>query len=132
MLLIVNPGAHWNPGERHSPEASAANMAVLVADVLAGGAVVDSWAPIIGDASETESALTMGGTKYHDHHDGRYPFRVSVNGVSHLVEMPGLPIEEVRWIDGDDQNLLDFPRIFIDGSSWIWLIGVSVLVDGDE
>ena len=36
------------------------------------------------------------------------------------VEMPGLPLKEVRWFSPDDGDIFNFPRLYIDGSSWIW------------
>lgn len=35
------------------------------------------------------------------------------------VEMPGLPLENVRYIS-QKQNIWDFPRLYVDGSSWVW------------
>lgn len=70
--------------------------------------------------TDLELAQMMGGNKYESEPDGRYPFRVTVNGRSHLVEMPALPLDAVRFLGGAGQNIWDFPRLFVDGSSWVW------------
>jgi len=31
--------------------------------------------------------------------------------------MPGLPIDEVHWMRQHDQNIWDFPRLYVGGSS---------------
>jgi len=36
----------------------------------------------------------------------------------HTVDMPGLPLAKVRFTT--DQNAWDFPRMYVDDSSWLW------------
>ena len=36
----------------------------------------------------------------------------------HVIDMPGAPLDEVRWRDGLDP--WQFPRLYVDGSSWLW------------
>jgi hypothetical protein len=43
------------------------------------------------------------------------------------VDMPGLPLRQVRWVDGKNQNIWNFPRLYVDGSSWVWKFAVSQL-----
>ncbi len=38
--------------------------------------------------------------------------------------MPGFPLDRVRYIEGEKRSILDFPRLYVDGSSWIWYIGI--------
>jgi hypothetical protein len=126
--IIMNPGMHWIPENGSSPEAAARNMDIFAADLIKAGCPVGNIAPLIEPSPEQE-LLLMGGTHYQAIHDGRYPFTIEVRGHTKIVEMPGLPIEEVRWMDEPDQDIFDFPRLFIDGSSWIWLCAVSVVAN---
>ncbi len=43
------------------------------------------------------------------------------------VLMPGIPLEDVRWLDKPGQNIWRFPRLYVDGSSWVWKFAVSQL-----
>lgn len=62
--------------------------------------------------------------------DGRYGFMLTFgDGRRVEVEMPGLLPEKVRYLDGDTQNIWDFPRLYIDGSSWVWRFAPE---DGEE
>ncbi|MGE0199282.1 MAG: hypothetical protein AB7O96_00975 [Pseudobdellovibrionaceae bacterium] len=56
--------------------------------------------------------------------DGRFGFLLFKGTRCHKVEMPGLPIDQVRFINAEDQNIWDFPRLYIDGSSWAWNFGI--------
>lgn len=81
------------------------------------------WDP---DNDGLEYALSMSGTKYSETHDGRYPFRLWINGERHLVEMCGLPLEQVAPEKFDPW---DTPRIYMDGSTWLWGIAAKLLSD---
>jgi len=59
--------------------------------------------------------------------DGRWPFEIRHRDHRHEVDMPGLPVEQVRWLDEGSGSIWDFPRLYIDGSSWIWTFAVHVL-----
>lgn len=117
--------------EDTSPEQSLANMHQLIADLVARGAVVEGLEPLIGEGSEIEEALQMGGTRYSPTHDGRFPFRLTVNGHQSIVEMPGLELAAVRYVQAPDQSIIDFPRLYINGSSWVWCYGVDILAEAE-
>lgn len=61
----------------------------------------------------------------HEDDDGRYLFvlRNDEHDYQIEVEMPGLPLDRVRYVEGDKRNIFDFPRLYVEGSSWIWYIG---------
>ena len=40
--------------------------------------------------------------------------------------MPGLPLEQVRYLGLDGQNAYDYQRLDIDHSSWLWKFAVNV------
>lgn len=60
----------------------------------------------------------------HEEKDGRYLFVLKNDEYDCQidVEMPGLPLDRVRYIKGDGRNIHEFPRLYVDGSSWIWYI----------
>jgi hypothetical protein len=52
-----------------------------------------------------------------------------------LIEMPGLPLDEVRYVDDDEQNIWDFPRLYVDGGSVVWCYAVkqaSRMLSGED
>ena len=40
------------------------------------------------------------------------------------VQMPGWPLERVRYMQAEDQNIWDFPRLYVGGCSWVWCYGL--------
>lgn len=58
--------------------------------------------------------------------EGRFTFLLydQDNTRCHTVDMPGLPLEKVRYMQNEDQNIWDFPRLYVDGSSWVWCFGM--------
>lgn len=59
--------------------------------------------------------------------EGRYLFvlRNDEYDFETEVEMPGLPLEQVRFVKAEGQNVLKFPRLYVDGGSWLWLYGIA-------
>lgn len=112
MSLIVNPGADWVVAE-HSPEAAAVNVAEFARQLEALGHEV-THAPVVGPKS----------------FDGqcRYRFTVTVNGTEHPVDMPGLPLDQVAFTGAEGQGIWDFPRLYVDESSWVWKYALDVIV----
>ena len=51
-------------------------------------------------------------------HGGRYDFVLHRGLRSTEVSMPGLPLDRVALRPGD--NAWHFPRLYVDGSSWLW------------
>jgi len=69
-------------------------------------------------------------TKHPNMARGRYIFNITVDlkdgrHFEFEVEMPGLPLDKVRFTGEDDQNIWDFPRLYVDGSSWVWKYSFS-------
>lgn len=60
---------------------------------------------------------------------GRYSFDLLFDGRCVEVDMPGLPLEKVRYIDENSQNIWDFPRLYVGGSSWVWKYAVEICKD---
>jgi hypothetical protein len=64
-----------------------------------------------------------------DRDDGRFGFMVldKVGDVEAEVQMPGLPLAKVRYRSQPGESIWDFPRIYVNGSSWVWPYAVSIL-----
>lgn len=58
--------------------------------------------------------------------EGRYLFVLGADDFPYSteIEMPGLPLEKVRYMSEEGQNPFDFPRLYVDGSSWLWKFGI--------
>ena len=63
-----------------------------------------------------------------DHNDGRYAFLLWKGNCCHEIQMPGLPLERVRYTGSEGQNIREYPRLYVDGSSWVWQY--AVLLEG--
>jgi hypothetical protein len=63
--------------------------------------------------------------------EGRYGFLLWKDTRCHLVEMPGLPLHQVRFMSRD-QNPWDFPRLYVDESSWLWEFALLESKDFEE
>lgn len=46
--------------------------------------------------------------------------------IAHLVLMPGLFLSNVRFIDEKIQRITDFPRLYVDGHSGVWMFSLDV------
>jgi hypothetical protein len=103
----------FNPGSEPQPVGSEtdarANMAHFAADV----------------AAQTGTSVEAPDTHTHIE-DGRYVYTLHVDGREHTVEMPGLPLSSVRFTRAEGQNAWDFPRLWVDGASWLWKYAVDM------
>lgn len=111
MAMVVNPGSGPVGDGANEPDARAA-MQAFVRDLELGTGV---W-------------FHGAGT---DDGNGRFRFEVGFTKEGEPVrkievDMPGLPIEQVRYLDQDGQNIWDFPRLYVNGSSWVWLYATHI------
>lgn len=108
MSIVINPGS--GPVQGASCEQAADNMKHFVVDL----GVED---------------LKVVPVPEKDYGDGRYCFLVYRDGGTryHEVQMPGLPLQQVRFVSSPEQNIWDYPRLYVDGSSWVWEYAVSGL-----
>lgn len=68
----------------------------------------------------------------HKDSDGRFCWLVGADGLEPVeVQMPGLPLEQVRWL-GPDQDIWQFPRLYVDDSSWIWFFALNQFIPEDQ
>lgn len=105
--ISINPGT--GPVAGATVEAARSNMDTFVSDLRDAGVYVVGMTrrPTSDDEGRFAYELTMGDTR-----------RVE-------VEMPGLPLDRVRFMDQPGQDIWQFPRLYIDGSSWIWKWALS-------
>jgi hypothetical protein len=107
-MIEVNPGTGPLPGAR--PDLAAAAMAIFCEDLRHAGIPVIAFSRCPGD----------------DDGDGRYAFSVlfSDETLRH-VQMPGLPVGQARYL-GPPHHVRDFPRLYVDGASFLWLFALDV------
>lgn len=102
--LFINPGAGNVPDA--TGEHATANMHQFMADLNLPGAV---FTPLPSEDS------------------GRYLYLVRYHNRAYDVDMPGIPLDKVRFTGASDQNAWNYPRLYVDGSSWLWLYAVRIL-----
>ena len=112
-MLIINPGTE--PVEGATLEHALANMEQLKRD-----------AQLFDDVLQKHLSEKDAG--------GRYSFVLVLPagagfGGSRAVtiDMPGLPLEQVRYLAQPDQDVWDYPRLYIEGSSFLWIYVVGQL-----
>lgn len=64
-------------------------------------------------------------TPADDESDGRLRYEIVLADRSCQVDMPGIPLVLVRYLGEPDQNIWDFPRLYVDGSSWVWCFAID-------
>ena len=101
--VVINPGS--GPVAESTEELAAENMKQFVVDCNS------AW-------------LSFTRAADRDYGNGRFAFLLT-NGVrTHEIQMPGIPLEKVRFMGEAAQNIWDFPRMYVDGSSWVWRVGI--------
>jgi hypothetical protein len=107
MSIVINPGT--GPVEGATLEQAKANMDAFAADLNKRGLYV------------------TGLTRREDaDDDGRYGYLLTMGDARKLeVDMPGLPLDQVRFMDEPGQDIWDFPRLYVDGNSWIWMFALG-------
>jgi hypothetical protein len=112
MSVFINPGGGPVAGSTRTD--ADANIEAFVADLTEQGWTVTA-----------HRFKNMGGG------DGRIVYEIDVDGSTHEVKMPGIPLDGVRWMDLPDQNIWDFPRLYVDGGSWVWLYALGACAPDD-
>lgn len=118
-VVIINPGSGPVYGAEY--EDARKNIDVLIKDAGFDPEQCEIIHP------EVETCPTCGHTPPALDYDGRYHFDIKLNGRTCEVDMPGLPIDQVRWQKKPYQNIWDFPRLYVDGSSWVWLYATNAV-----
>lgn len=114
MNVIINPGS--GPVPEATEEHAAANMAVFTDDLRTRGIPASTFTRRTAD----------------DYGSGRYAYDVHLNdGTSVQIQMPGLPVDQVRWLGAEGQDIWDFPRLYVDDGSWIWYFALNCFEPDD-
>lgn len=113
--LVFNLGTGAVPPDATLANAHA-NIDQFVAEVTEGMQVHKIW-------SQREPDLDA---------NGRFGFTMFASVTEHgdpdvtlEVRMPGLPLEQVNFGAREGDNAFDFPRLYVNGSSWWWSYGVN-------
>ena len=109
MTIIINPGS--GPVAEASEDNARANMSAFWTDLHARG---------LAPAAFTRHSAA-------DYGEGRYAFDFCIGDELHQVQMPGLPLEYVRYLGGE-QDIWGFPRLYVDDSSWVWFFALNILM----
>ena len=105
MQVIVNPGT--GPLADATELNAATNIVTFLLDI----GLDDVWASRDPDA---------------DWGEGRFAFKlIDHRGHECEIQMPGWPLDAVRY-HGHGQNIWSFPRLYIDGSSFVWKLAVDL------
>lgn len=106
--IAINPGS--GPVVEATEENATANMGVFAEDLRARGINVTAL------ARRAEA----------DYGDGRYAYTVTTDdGADTEVQMPGLPVAQVRWLKSEGQDIWQFPRLYVNDGSWIWYFALD-------
>jgi hypothetical protein len=121
MTGFVNSGS--GPVEDATEDNAIANIAAFASDVAA--------AHKLERIAETRKPSADDG-------DGRYTFTIELRdastGRSHSfeVQMPGLPLDEVNYGARSGDSAWEFPRLYVDGSSWLWQFAIEACKPPEE
>ena len=81
-----------------------------------------NMAHLIADAGLDDSVTVS----FQGYNDGYCKFRLHRWLRTCDVSMPGFSIERVRYLGLANQNIWQFPRLYIDGSSWVWKFAIGI------
>ena len=109
--IYINPGT--GPVDGSSEEFVNKNIAQLVEDVGIKGITSRRDVP-------------------KDYGEGRFAYQLKYGQRDVEVQMPGLPLERVRFLGKKNQDVLTFPRLCVDGDFWLWKYAVDVIKETFE
>lgn len=64
--------------------------------------------------------------------EGRFVFKLIHKNISYEIGMVGENIESVRYIDGYTQNIWNYPRLYVDGNSYVWIYALKKVTGEPE
>lgn len=112
--IAINPGS--GPVNEATEQNAADNMAVFTDDLRTRGINVNTFVR----------------RREADYGNGRYAFTVTTSDdASTEIQMPGLPVDQVRWLGSEGQDIWQFPRLYVDDGSWIWYFALDQFEDDD-
>lgn len=108
-FVAINPGAGPIPAGR--VENARKNIRAFVADL-------NFKDPDVEIRENKDGSVTL-------EDDGRYTFLLVRGARETTVSIPAYPLAKVRILEGDGQNAWDFPRLYVDGNSWLWCFALN-------
>jgi len=99
MNVIINPGS--GPVNEATESNATSNIIHFIVD-------------------HKESKLNFIRVPSKDYGDGRYCFLLWKDEHCHEIQMPGIPLDQVRFMGDEGQNVFNFPKLYVDDSSWLW------------
>jgi len=108
---IINPGS--GPVDNSSEKNACENIKHFITD---NGVDYVKWIRIADE----------------DYREGRYAFLLWKENLCHEIQMPGIPLEQVRYVQNVGQNIWDFPRLYVDGSSWVWCFALGLTFKDEQ
>ena len=121
-ILFINPGTADIP--ETTEQNARKNIKVFVADLAEKGVKVKSThrRPNMDGFYEGRYAYLLFLKKPQPQVDSFEPgLRKKI-----LIHMPGVPLEKVRFMGTPEQDVLEFPRLYVDGWSWLWLFALNI------
>lgn len=103
MNIVINPGS--GPVAKGTVEQSEINIQKFIEDVA-----IENMTYRFRKSDES----------------GRHDYEVYGNNEVVEVSMPAIPLDKVRYVGTEDQNIWHFPRLYVDGSSWVWMYAVDI------
>lgn len=59
--------------------------------------------------------------------EGRWCYVLRRKNRKTIVEMPGCALDKVRFANVRSQSAWNYPRLYVDGSSWLWCFAVEAV-----
>lgn len=112
MTLSINPGT--GPVAGATAEHARANLDHFLTDLT--------------NAGHTASYVATGDTPV----DGRWMYVIRVDDRLWEIQMPGLPLDKVRYMAEDGQSAWNYPRLYVEGSSWLWTFALDIISRYDQ
>jgi hypothetical protein len=118
VTIYINPGS--GPVVGATADLAAENIKRFVADLAERDLVVTSTTR--NPAADYDA----------DDHDGRFAFDLAfADGRAVQVQMPGIPVDRVRWLSAE-QDIWQFPRLYVDDGSWVWFYALNACAPDEE
>jgi hypothetical protein len=115
ISISINPGS--GPVSEATERNAIDNVAAFTADLLTRGITVTG--------AVRRPAVDYG--------SGRYAFTVTTDdGRDTEIQMPGLPVDQVRWLKSEGQDIWQFPRMYVNDGSWIWYFALDQFDEGER
>jgi hypothetical protein len=124
----LEPGCHARNEPFPCPPVriAAAELGILEAIVAA-----DSLVIFVDDlrAAGGQPLTTVRRMDRDDRVGGPFGFDIIYDGISVPVQMPGLPVERLRYVPGRSEKAGEFERLYVNGGSWLWPFALKVCAE---